>query len=206
MILIKADSTQLEQRLPVLVRLARNPRQVMLGVGREAGNLLKKHFQAKEQSDVNQLNPGRRQHFWLGVARGVQPAMVSADGLTTTVTIVHPAIAQKVRGGTIIARRVKNLAIPVEPEAYGRSPKTFEAETGKQLFVLKQGNTALLVRRIAGDQRVGIQVEYVLKHSVTQAADPTALPELGVGSSFEQALLQRAQGIVDRQLKDGGLT
>lgn len=180
-------------RLEQLGAQVGDPAALAAVVGREGVNRVKAHFRAKHRREPNRLNPGRRQNFWLGVAQSVSAPVISAGGTTVTISISDPRFAQKVFGGTITAKRAGSLTIPVSPDAYGRTTKTFEAETGLKLFLLRVGRkggskfgNAVLATARGG----GIQVEYVLRRSVTQAADPTALPDR---AEFQAALIQRAE-------------
>jgi hypothetical protein len=193
MITARINTTQFSQRMGSILAQARRPDVIMLGVGREAANQLKTHFRKKDQTDVNKLAPGRREHFWRQVMNGVQAPVVSTNGHKVTISIVHPAIAQKVFGGDITAKRKRNLAIPLEPDAYGRAPKVFEQETGFKLFFIRQGSNIGLARAVAGG---GLQWEYLLTPKVHQQPDKTALPAEG---PFEAALLDRAQRMLDRE-------
>jgi hypothetical protein len=161
-------------------------------MGREAGNLLKRHFRDKDRSAVNKLAPGRRQHLWLEISRGVSAPFNSGFN-TVSVSVNHPAIAQKVFGGPIVAKRVRNLAIPQSEEAYARTPATFEHETGRKLILLKGKSNLMLASRIGS---AGLQIEYILTPRVDQDPDPTALPDR---DKFIAALVIRGQKIVDRQ-------
>lgn len=194
MIGVKINSDGFKTKMGRVISEAKNPRAVMAGVGREGANRLRAHFRKKDQTDVNRLAPDRREHFWRQVMNSVNAPVVSGDGHTVTILINHPAIAQKIFGGDITAKRVRNLAIPEEPEAYGRSPRVFEQETGTKLIFLKQNDNALLARAIAGG---GLQVEYLLTPRVHQDPDPTALPP---ENEFEAALLDRAEKVLQRQL------
>jgi hypothetical protein len=196
MIAVQVNSRDFSTKMENVIRQARNPRAVMAGVGREAANQLRRHFREKDRTQVNQLAPDRREHFWLKVQQSVQAPVVDSSGKTVTISITHPAYAQKVFGGTIHAKRVRNLAIPVEGQAYGRSPAVFEQETGLKLFFLRQRGAGILAAVVGR----GIQVEYILTPSVTQAPDPTALPPL---DKLETALATRADKILDRQLNPG---
>lgn len=210
MIKVILDTTSFRASVSGILAQAKRPVAILAGIGRELGNLLKQHFRAKDKSDASYLGTagGRRQHFWLKVGETVNaPTYTGTDGaMIISITISHPAIAQKVHGGTIVAKRVKNLAIPVSPEAYGRTPATFERETGFKLFVLREGGTEansartliLASRRGYGKDLLSqLHVEYVLKHSVTQRPDPTALPDEAM---LEAKLTHRGQSILDRQL------
>jgi hypothetical protein len=179
-----------------LLERTRNPAALLMICGRELGNQLKAHFRRKDRNEPNRLS-ARRQHFWLGVSRTVSaPALAGA--MSVRVNVSHPAIAQKVFGGQIVAKRAGALTIPVEERAYGRTAATFERETGLKLFrvggwtgAAGGGGGALAVKAAGG----GISVEYVLRRSVMQEADPTALPEEG---DLERAIMKRGQAVVDR--------
>lgn len=80
-----------------------------------------------------------------------------------SVSITHPAFAQKLFGGPIVAKRAKSLTIPVEERAYGRTASTFEHETGLKLFFLKTGKSAFANAVLATQEKGGLTVEYVLK-------------------------------------------
>jgi hypothetical protein len=191
---VKVNSEKFTSKMGRVISEARNPRAVMAGVGREGANQLRAHFRKKDQTDINRLAPDRREHFWRQVMNAVNAPVVSADGKTVTILINHPAIAQKIFGGDITAKRVRNLAIPEEPEAYGRSPRVFEQETGTKLIFIKQRENIFLAQAIAGG---GLQVEYLLTPKVHQEPDPTALPP---EDEFEAALIDRAEKILQRQL------
>jgi hypothetical protein len=183
-----------QTKLRRLHGMARNPRGLMSVLGREAANHLKRHFRDKDRSDASALGSagGRRQHFWLHVSRSVQNPVVSANGRRVIVSINDPRILQKVYGGTIRPKRAKMLAIPIIPEAYGRSPSVYQQETGNQLAAISSGANAVL--GFAGQGGFFTAV-YVLKRSVTQRADPTALPD---ESRMTAALIERGERYVLR--------
>ncbi len=192
MIAVKIDNAPFRDALKPSLDMARNPRAVMAGVGREAANQLRAHFLHKDQTEPNKLG-GPREHFWRKVQQSVNAPVVDATGHTVRIEIAHPAFAQKLFGGTITAKRVANLAIPQTPEAYGRAPRVFEQETGLKLFFLKQGPNIFLAADVAKSL---LQIEYVLTPSVHQDPDPTALPPQ---DKFEAALIARAKSIAERQ-------
>ena len=192
--MISIRTTGIEQRAATIVAKAKNPRAVLLGMGREGANVLKNHFRQKDRTDINRLNPNRREHYWLGVSRGVQSPVVPTP-TRVEIDINHPSIAQKVFGGPIVAKRVRNLSIPESPEAYGRTPATFERETGLKLVVLKTGPKQTLV--LAALRGAGqFEIEYLLTPRVNQKPDPTALPDEG---KFADAVIERGQKVLDRQ-------
>ena len=196
MITLRFEDTKFQAEFSRKIAAAKNPRAILLNAGRAVGNQLKAHFRERDKFGANRLSE-RRSHFWLAVSRTVQAPYVL--GNTVTVVVNHPAIAQKVYGGTIRAKASGALTIPVEERAYGRTPATFEAETGLKLFLLRTGKgsfqNAVLAVKDAGGR--GFTVEYVLKKSVTQPADTEALPPK---SALEAAILLRAQKVLDRQM------
>ena len=196
MIAITVQSAAALTRIEKALAATRNPRGMLLTAGREVGNRLRGHFREKQQREPNRLG-GKRTNFWLQVMRGVQsPVTRGTHGVT--VSINHPAIAQKVYGGRIVPKRAKALTIPVSREAYGRTASTLEHEKGILLFVLgkpdgqKQGVLAELSRTR------GIVVHYVLMKSVNQEADATALPSL---IFLAMGAAERAEAVLARELQ-----
>lgn len=197
MITIAYNDHGFSERLPRLLAQLAEPTALLAILGREAGNRLRSHFRQKDRTEPNKLG-GNRTHFWRQVTDSVQAPRIAGNKRSVIVSITHPAIAQKVMGGTIRPKRVKFLTIPVAPEAYGRTARTFEAETGLKLFLLKVGagkKTTVLATARGG----GIQIEYVLRSSVKQSPDPTALPN---PETMSAALLKRAEGYVARKLAE----
>ena len=202
MITLQFQDGKFQAEFGAIISKVRNPQAVLLDSGREAGNQLRAWFRKRDRTNVNKLSE-RRVHFWLQMAQSVnQPVL---EGPTTvSVTISDPRFAQKLFGGTITAKLAGALTIPVEETAYGRSAATFEAETGLKLILVKTGGTAanslenavLAVADPNDPQR--LTVEYILTKSVTQQADTEALPPK---STLEQAILRRAQKVLDRELQ-----
>jgi hypothetical protein len=199
---IKPDTGGFQQRFDTILQRARRPRTILSAAGRATSELLKKHFQSKDRTNINSLAPDRRRRFWFEVEKSVQSPIVSDD--STLIHITHPAIAQKVFGGPIVAKRVKNLAIPVSPDAYGRKPSSFEEETGLKLFVLHQAgvaagsNGSIVLAAIRDRASKTVEVEYVLKSRVEQSADPTALPS---EDRMQETILSAALAALNRQLR-----
>ncbi|MFO1461257.1 MAG: hypothetical protein U1G08_17875 [Verrucomicrobiota bacterium] len=197
MIAIRYNDHGFGERLPRLLAQLAEPTALLAILGREAGNRLRSHFRQKDRTEPNKLG-GQRTHFWRQVTDSVQAPRIAGNKQSVVVSITHPAIAQKVLGGVIRPKRVKFLTIPVAPEAYGRTARTFEAETGLKLFLLKVGTgkkSAVLATARGG----GIQVEYLLRSSVKQSPDPAALPD---PETMSLALLKRADGYVARKLAE----
>jgi hypothetical protein len=162
-------------------------------LGREAGNQLKYHFREKQQREPNKLG-GKRKNFWRAVAQSVSSPTILDGGTAVRIAISHPAFAQKVHGGLIRAKRGKFLTIPVSKEAYGRTAATLEQERGIRLFALgkRDGQKGVLAEL---STTRGVVVHYVLRRSVDQKPDRTALPMKGV---LLNALLIRARLYADR--------
>ena len=182
------------ERLSVLAGRLKSPVGLAKVLGREAGNRLKAHFREKNKTP-NKLG-GTRQNFWRQVAQSVNQPQIAADGSLVRIQISHPAFAQKVFGGVIRPKKAKALAIPVTADAYGRAPAVLEQEEGVKLFVLSlrdQGPGTGYLAAKAEDGR--LKVYYVLRGSVDQEADPTALPNQ---DEFNVALVARAEGYVVR--------
>lgn len=179
----------------LLVEGAKKPKAILLGVGREAVRFLKRHFREKDRKEPNALSP-RRSHFWNEVANSVMnPVPVGESAVSVAIT--DGRFRQKLFGGPITPKAASMLTIPVSEEAYGRTAKTFEAETGLKLFLLKASNFAALVTRHAGSKF--LQIEYILSRGVYQSPTPGAFPDTREGSPFLMALMGRAQAMRDRE-------
>ena len=177
MITLKLEKDEVTPHLRKLMKQAGTNGPLARVLGRAASNELKSHFRALNSSQPNKLG-GRRTNFWSRVAQSVQSPKTEPGKIV--IPINHPAIAQKVFGGTISARKAKNLAIPIAPQAHGKSPRVFS----NLIFAISQRGNKLLGARIAGI----VVWLYVLKKSVSQARDPNALPsDAKVGAAMEKA-------------------
>ncbi len=195
MITFTFQDTAFQRDFKERIEKTKNPAGMLKVVGRELANQLKRYYQRKDTTSANSLSD-RRSHFWLAVSRTVQNPELAGTS-SVSVSITHPAIAQKVFGGTITAKRAGFLTIPVEEQAYGRTAATFEHETGLKLFLVVTGKGEFQHAVLAVKAGGGIQVEYVLKHSVTQSADSTALPPK---SFLEAAIISRADKYIAREV------
>ncbi|MCW5556615.1 MAG: hypothetical protein KIT22_02035 [Verrucomicrobiae bacterium] len=113
MITITYNDHGFGKRLGALVRQIERPEALLAVLGRDAANQLRSHFRGKDRTP-NQLG-GKRTHFWRQVADSVQAPRLTNGGHAVVVSITHPAIAQKLKGGRIRAKRVSFLTIPVSP-------------------------------------------------------------------------------------------
>lgn len=187
------------QRLESLAGQLQRPAALAPVLGRKAVTVLKKHFREKDKSNANKLSD-RRTHFWRAVADSVQAPVVDGSANRITVSVNHTGLAQRYFGGTIRAKRVSLLTIPVSEEAYGRTARTFEQETGSKLIFIRVGGKAanrFSNAVLATERGGGLQIEYVLTPSVNQEPDPSALPEQNV---MEQEIAATAESFVARQV------
>ena len=152
---------------PDLRRLLRDARaDGALGavLGRAGANVLRKHFRARNKTP-NKLG-GTRTNFWSRVAESVNAPRAKGKGVVIPVT--HPAIAQKVFGGTLPPKKAKYLAIPVDARAHGKSPRVIP---GLHFAANRKGTMMLALGKGAD-----FKVLYILKKSVKQMPDRQALP------------------------------
>lgn len=178
MITIKLDRDEVTPHLRKLLKEAATNSPLSRVLGRAASNELKKHFRERNANSANKLG-GKRTNFWSRIAESVQSPVPSPGKIV--IPISHPAIAQKVFGGTITPKKAKNLAIPISAKAYGKSPRVF---TGLQFAMTRAGVKLLGMKDGSG----GMEWLYVLKKSVTQSKDPNALPkDAKVGDAMTKA-------------------
>lgn len=193
MIAITVHTKEAQDRLQRVLNQTKRPKGILLVAGREVANRLKVHYREKQKTP-NKLG-GKRTNFWNQVGRAVQ-APVIRGAETVVVSINHPAIAQKVRGGRIVAKRARFLTIPVSPEAHGRTADTLQYEKGILLFVLGKPDGQKGALAELSTTR-GIVVHYLLRRSVNQQPDPTALPNL---ATLATAAAERAEAALAREL------
>jgi hypothetical protein len=176
MISIKLEKDEVTPHLRKLLKEAESNGPLAKVLGRAGANTLKKHFRSRNKTP-NQLG-GTRTNFWSRVAESVQ-SPVSRPG-KIVIPVSHPAIAQKVFGGTITPKKAKNLAIPIDAQAHGKSPRVFP--------LLQFAMTRAGVKLLGLKENGGFKALYILKKSVTQDADPKALPPDAVmGRALETA-------------------
>ncbi len=166
MLTVTISKDEVTPDLRRLLKLAARDGGLRAVIGRAGANVLRKHFRGRNRRP-NKLG-GARTNFWSRVAESVHAPRTS--GTRIVIPINHPAIAQKVFGGTIRARKARNLSIPVAPEAHGKSPRVFDGLT----FAMTRAGVGLLGTREAGGV---FHALYVLKRSVSQRPDPEALPK-----------------------------
>lgn len=167
-------------------------RPLMADLGKTLEVDLRAHFAARNREGNRRGWPTR--NFWSREGRD-KTALIRVGDKVAVVGIASPAVAHKVKGGTIRPQRGRALAIPVREEAYEEgSPKnwTGKAFGGEKLF-RPRGKRYLAVR-----DGKAIRVQYILVGSVTQDPDPRALPDPAV---VERHLIKRAEAWRDQVLR-----
>lgn len=173
---IRLEGPALE-KVAALMKTAAGAERVMGLVGEVGVMHLQSHFRALNSKHPNKLG-GNRTNFWNQVAASTAVKLVAKKRVE--IGIAHPAIAQKVYGGTITAKRTKYLTIPLDPLAYGVGAKNLPFATELRIY----GGKKFIVRAADGKPM------YVLKKSVTQAAQKDALPSmLSLAAKVDAALL-----------------
>jgi hypothetical protein len=187
---LRVDRDTATPHLQRLIAQAQRPRGIVAAALRAMRNYLVKHFRALDRSNPTGMPGAKRQHFWLDVARSVQnPEIGDHSG---SVTVSDPRTGYRLFGGTITAKRTQFLTIPVTGEAYGRTARVFEAETGNKLFPM---GGVLAYRSDKGAMPV---VAYLLRRSVTKPAEPDKQPNLDAMSADA---LNHAQAAFDREIQ-----
>lgn len=178
---------------------------------RRGVNALRAHFAARN-AEPNSMGWAKK-NFWNREGRDNTGAGELTDS-SAMIVVASAAIAHKVNGCTITAKRGKFLAIPLTAEAYkAGSPR--EANMPGLFLMRRKGNTerAFLVladpvtrgakaRRRAtgphasGPRDSGIRPQYLLIRSVNQPADPRALPD---PADFAAAIQDEAEQFFSRR-------
>lgn len=180
----------------------RKPLNAALGKRVEVG--LRAHFEVRNAGGNKQ--GWKPTQFWNRIRTAT--AFAGADEKSARVVIDDPAINQKIFGGTITPKEGKYLAIPAIAEAYGHSPKIFDflqfrpGRNGGALVESERTHIKIGRKKKDGTQSVknagegwGGRVWYWLVKSVTQHADPNALPSDAV---IGAALLDGTRRYLDR--------
>ena len=153
---------------------------------RRGVNEIKKHF-ADRNAEPNSMGWAKK-NFWNREGRDNTGAGELTDH-SAMIVVASAAIAHKVKGGTITAKRGKFLAIPLTAEAYKAGSPS--AANWPGLFVIRRkGDTSRAFLCLADQlgakppkgkkamqpRDSGIRPQWLLIKSVTQRADPRALP------------------------------
>lgn len=194
MIRCDVQTVAFRREFGTILSRTQKPRAILQAACRAGRTVLTRHFRQRDRVP-NRLG-GRRTHFWGDVLRSTQIGLVT--GRYGTIVIGDSRFAQKLHGGPIVAKNVKHLAIPVNPEAHGLRPRQFEAGKDVKLFFLRSHSQALLAHRVGEGYLAGFQVDYVLKARVFQKADPEALPGQ---AAFEGAVIAAAKDQLALEVK-----
>lgn len=196
---IRVDSADFQRSMSAFIQAMQSKEKLLKPVARRGANFLKEYFRELNTKEPNKLG-GKRTHFWLAVGRGVQnPRDMGPDSYG--VVINHPHYRQKFYGGPIKAKRAKMLTIPVVPEAHGRRASTYEAETGRSLFIIRTG--AGKVGLFEAAENGGIRMVYFLTPSVNQKPWKTAFPP---NDRMNKEMLDQANTTTKRLLRESGFT
>lgn len=113
--------------------------------------------------------PGREQtRWWEGTARGWNLSQPNSNKVTFSNQTI--GLAHKVTGGTIRAKRKKNLTIPLDPRAHAKTAKEYSNRVNP-LFRVKN-----VLAEVDERSPNGIKPIYALVKSVTHKPWPNALP------------------------------
>lgn len=164
---------------------ALSPERLNPRIGAAATETFRRHFANLDSTRQNSLGGGRT-HFWAQAARGTHFDVLQ-DGVKISVSQV--GARQRVQGGEIRPVNAKWLTIPARAESYGKragefSNLRFVIFRKDELAALISGSGGATVTRKTKGGEVSTPVKgategtvmYWLKKSVTQEADPTAIP------------------------------
>jgi hypothetical protein len=160
-------------------------------LGRTGANFTQAHYRGMNATHANSLG-ARRTNFWNEVADSV-----FTHGQTKTavrVGIGHPAIAQKVYGGKIEAKRHDNLTLPMSAEAYEHPSPALSYWDGRTKIFWHRSNGILLGTE---DEAGKVTWQFWLTPSVTQEPTPGALPE---ALAMQEQLDRVRDGYIARKL------
>jgi hypothetical protein len=161
-------------------------------VGRAVAELVRRHLVAKNAEGNKRGWPST--NFY---GRAADQTTFSVGPNVAEIVVAQDGIRQRLYGGKITAAPGKALAIPVNPRAYGKSPREFGALELVRTGPPGVGNAVLvlpaeLVITAGGKKRRGApkatatpitkrklpgEVMYLLTRSVDQKADPSVMPD-----------------------------
>lgn len=179
-------------------------RSLMKVVGVAAEGELRAWFIRRDNENPNKQG-WPRQHFWQRIRRATafDPSRTTTD--TATITVSDPAFAAKLQGATIRPTEGRKfLALPMNAEAYGKTPRDGLIPG---LFFLRStaANGGFLVQHGGGafdDRSANLVFFYRLVPQVTVPKDPEALPPL---DQLGEKLGQVAQDFFARRGSSGAI-
>ena len=154
------------------------------------------------QSRGNQRGWPSRKFFRGGpdsVSKHVGIASLTDTG--ATITIADPRFIHRIEGGTVTAKRVKSLAIPLTAEAYAMGGKGTLRELAPDLVLIKTARGAYLARptRGKGKNKGKSQLKFLFKlvKSVTHKPHPSEMPDkTALTDSARAAMLTAARLLI----------
>lgn len=156
-------------------RQVSNTQPLMQALAKEMDVAFREHFRQRDSQGNKMGWPSR--HFWTREVMRFQT--FEASERRASLSIASPAFLHKITGGTIQPKKGKSLAIPQHPMAYSLGgPKA----SGLNLAFVPVNRGKLIGYLMLNGQRkfkgkmVRGSIMYALVRSVTQAADPDALP------------------------------
>ncbi len=163
---------------------------VLRVIGHAMTETVRRHFaelaQDAQHHQTAQSLGADRSGFFEKARQGTHDAQLEEGGVS--VSIDARGIAQRYFGGTIEARPGSYLTIPAIAIAYGKRAREFDL---RLVLFGDTGLAALVSKSVPADES---NVYYWLVRSVTQAADPTILPE---ESEIIDAAKQNALGFIE---------
>lgn len=156
-------------------RQVKDTQPLMQALAKEMDVAFREHFRRRDGEGNKMGWPSR--HFWTREVMRFQT--FEATDRRASLSIASPAFLHKITGGTILPKKKKSLAIPQHPMAYALGgPKA----SGLNLSYAPVNRGKLLGYLLLNGQRkykgktIRAKIMYALVRSVTQAADPQALP------------------------------
>jgi hypothetical protein len=176
-----------------LSSLVQSPARLHQASGAAVTKELKAHFLQRNQEPNKMGWPSQNFFSKEGFRR---TALVHADESSALVAVASPAMAHRLRGGTVRPKRAKFLAIPLTAQAYAAgSPREMQ---DLSYLPPRPGRAALLVQQkkaARGEKRGEIIPQFALVKSATHTADPRTLPErdtlVNAASTAVEGTLQR---------------
>lgn len=204
---------QVSPRLRALERLLPS-RPLMAAIGVASERVLRDHFTRRDQ-EPNQMG-WPKQHIWARIMRSTALDRASISATSAKVVVSDPVFGMKVYGGTIVpkgtshrtGRPLRFLAIPMDAEAYGTSPKnrddlrfSIDPEYGP---VLIKAEATLLRRGRTKGQKVLKQGKSVggtlLYRLIRRANIPADLKAMPATEQFTAA----AEKVVEQKVRETG--
>jgi hypothetical protein len=185
-------TTEGAQRKLAAAGAALDPAQLHEIAGRAAFNLIVAHLRDRDRTP-NRLG-GDRTHYYSQAADGTH---MESDAQEATVTVSHVGFRLRLEGGTVLPVNAGALTIPIHPDAHGRRAAEFPG-----LFRIrpKSSDSEFLADKPDPSDPDSLRVLYVLRASVTQAADPSVMP---ADTDLSEAVRAALQEHVDRQISRG---